>query len=295
MKRHFILLTAGALLTAVVWGLIFTKTPSAVLEVDFFDVGQGDSILIKTPYGQTMLVDGGPDNRVLDKLGSYLPPLQKRVDLIILTHPHADHVTGLVEALRRYDVGLVIMGAAYLKTDVYGEFLRTLRDKNTPIIFAKAGQAIHFGQKLNVDILSPEGNKLDLFGGYNEGFGMAGNDVNDESVVMKMSFGGLALLMTGDATSAIEKQLLDYGENLRSDILKIGHHGSKYSSLPGFLNYVKPRAAVIEVGAKNRYGHPAPATIESLNRLEVETFRTDKNGDIKVLSDGYATSIFKSR
>lgn len=295
MKKVYIFLISSALLTAVVWGLIFTKTRGVILEVDFFDIGQGDSILMKTPDGQTMLVDGGPDNKVLDKLGNYLPPLQKRVDIIVLTHPHADHVTGLVEVLKRYDVGVVIMSAAYLKTDVYGEFLRTLRDKNTPIIFAKAGQAIHFGQKLNVDILSPEGNKLDLFGGYNEGFGMAGNDVNDESVVAKISFGGFTLLMTGDATSVIEKQLLAYGNNLRSDILKIGHHGSKYSSSLEFLNYVNPKAAVIEVGAKNRYGHPAPATLESLNRSNVATFRTDKDGDIKVLSNGYATSIFKEK
>src|SRR3989344_4395991 len=221
MKRYFIFLAAVALFTAVIWGLIFVKTQGVLLEVIFFDVGQGDSILIKTPYEQTMLVDGGPDNRVLNKLGDHLPPLQKRIDIVILTHPHADHVTGLVEVLKRYDIGAVIMSAAYLKTDIYGEFLKTLRDKNTPIIFAKTGQALHFGENLNVDILSPEENKLGLFGGYNESFGMAGNDVNDDSVVTKLGFGDFTLLMTGDATSAVEKQLLDYGDNLRSDISKV--------------------------------------------------------------------------
>ncbi len=295
MKRAYLFLIISALLTAVIWGLIFTKTRSAILEVDFFDVGQGDSILIKTPYGQTMLIDGGPDNRVLDKLGNYLPPLQKRVDIIILTHPHADHVTGLVEVLKRYDVGVVIMSAAYLKTDIYGEFLKTLRDKNTPIIFTKAGQALHFGEDLNVDILSPEENNLDLFGGYNESFGMAGNDVNDDSVVTKMNFGDFALLMTGDATSVIEKKLLVYGKNLRSDILKIGHHGSKYSSSAAFLNYVNPEAAIVEVGAKNRYGHPAFATLERLKNLNISIFRTDKDGDIKVLSDGITANIYKEK
>ncbi|OGD50075.1 hypothetical protein A2608_03440 [Candidatus Azambacteria bacterium RIFOXYD1_FULL_44_10] len=317
MKRYFIFLAAVALFTAVIWGLIFVKTQGVLLEVIFFDVGQGDSILIKTPYEQTMLVDGGPDNRVLNKLGDHLPPLQKRIDIVILTHPHADHVTGLVEVLKRYDVGVVIMSAAYLKTDIYGEFLKTLRDKNTSIIFAKAGQALHFGPKMDVDILWPERNKLDLFGGYNESFGMAGNDVNDDSVVTKMSFGDFALLMTGDATSAVEKQLLAYGNGLRADILKVGHHGSKYSSSLEVLKLVQPQASIIEVGARNRYGHPAPATLDRLKNfspqgadqlLKSETFgverpqaenisifRTDKDSDIKVLSNGYTTSIFKEK
>lgn len=295
MRRYFIFMAAVALFTAVIWGLIFTKARGAVLEADFFDVGQGDSILIKTPYEQTMLIDGGPDNKILEKIGRYLPPLAKRIDIIILTHPHADHVTGLVEILKRYDIGLVVLGGANIKTDVYGEFLKTLKDKKTAIMIAKSGEALHFGDGVEFDILSPSSDGLGMFDKRNESFGKAGSDINDSSVVGKLFFKNFSALLMGDATSKIENNLLAYGSGLKSDVLKVGHHGSKYSSSAAFLNYVRPEAAMIEVGARNRYGHPTAATLERLKNLNISVFRTDKDGDIKILSDGFTANIFKEK
>ncbi|MEK9170939.1 MAG: MBL fold metallo-hydrolase, partial [Patescibacteria group bacterium] len=263
-----------------------------LLRIYVMDVGQGDAILIKTPKGQTVLIDGGPDNKVLEKLGKYLQPLQKRIDLVILTHPHADHVSGLVEILRRYDVGLVILNGADIKTDVYAEFLKAAKTNNIQILIAEAGQAIHFDDNLEFDVLSPADSDRKVFNNKSEGFGSRGNDINDTSIVGKLIYKNFSIMFMGDATSKIENRLLAYGDNLKSDILKVGHHGSKYSSFTNFLKIVAPKAGIIEVGAKNFYGHPSPATLSRLRMFNVNIFRTDQNGDIRVFSDGLTTNIF---
>ncbi|MBI2446854.1 MAG: MBL fold metallo-hydrolase [Parcubacteria group bacterium] len=279
----------------VVWFLVLSGEDGKELEIISFDIGQGDAILIKTPENQTMLIDGGPNNKVLQKLGQYLPALAKRVDIVLLTHPHADHVTGLVEVLKRYDVGAVILTGADLKTDVYSEFLKIVEEKNIPVVIAEAGEAIHFSDNLEFDVLSPEQAGDLVFNKKSEGFGSGGNDVNDTSVVGKLMFNNFSILLTGDATSKIENRLLIYGENLKSDILKAGHHGSKYSSSLSFLKFVSPKAVIIEVGAKNRYGHPSPAALSRLKMVDSETFRTDLDGDIKISTDGFTTNIYKEK
>jgi len=290
----------------IISGFLFlSKNTDRFLEIDFLDVGQGDAILVITPENQTMLIDGGPNNRVLQKLGKYLPMLEKRIDIVLLTHPHADHVAGLVEVLKRYNVGAVILSGVELKTEVYSEFLKITLEKNVPIIIAEAGQAIHFDENLEFDILAGVDGGEKVFNKNSEGFGVRGNDVNDASIVGELIFsakGGSAsggkdfsVIFMGDATSKIENQLLAYGENLESDILKAGHHGSKYSSSLLFLKFVSPKAAVIEVGAKNRYGHPTEATLSRLKMINANIFRTDQNGDIRVLSDGFTTNIYKEK
>lgn len=282
-------------ITVVVWFFVLIPNPKN-LETFFLDVGQGDAILIKTPKNQTMLIDGGPNSKVLEKLGKYLSPLQKRVDIVVLTHPHADHVTGLIEVLKRYDIGLLILGGEDLKTDVYNEFIKTVSDKKVLVLIAETGQVIHFSEDLEFDILSPQNNLSDLvFNKKSEGFGTAGNEVNDTSIVGKLIFKDFSIMFTGDATSRIENQLFIYGNSLKSDILKVGHHGSKYSSSFNFLNAVSPRAAIIEVGIKNRYGHPSPASLSRLKMFDISVFRTDENGDIKIVSDGFTTNIFTER
>jgi len=288
-------LTIILAIIAVIWFLVLSDKNNRTLEIISFDIGQGDAILIKTPENQTMLIDGGPNNKVLQKLGQYLPALTKRIDIVLLTHPHADHVTGLVEVLKRYDIGTVILSGADLKTDVYSEFLKTIKEKNIPVVIAEAGEAIHFSDNLEFDILSPERAKNLVFNKKSEGFSSGGNDVNDTSVVGKLMFKNFSILLTGDATSKIENRLLIYGDNLKSDILKVGHHGSKYSSSLLFLKFVSPKAAMIEVGAKNRYGHPSPAALSRLQIVNASIFRTDLNGDIKILTDGFTTNIYKEK
>jgi len=240
-----------------------------------------------------MLIDGGPDNKILEKLGEYLSPLQKRIDVVILTHPHADHVSGLIEVLRRYSVGLVVLNGVYLKTDNYDEFLKVIKDNKVEVLVASAGEAIHFDESLEFDIISPAENLSSLvFNQKSEGFGANSNDVNDTSIVGKLIFSDFSMMFMGDATSKIENQLLVYGDNLKSDILKVGHHGSKYSSFTTFLKLVAPKAGIIEVGAKNFYSLPSPAALSRLKMFNINVFRTDQNGDIQVLSNGFTTSIY---
>lgn len=289
------ILSAVSVIFAIVWFLVLGSQNSQSLEIISFDIGQGDSILVKTPDNQTMLIDGGPNNKVLQKLGQYLPSLTKRIDIILLTHPHADHVIGLIEVLKRYDVGAVILSGADLKTDVYSEFLKIVKEKNIPVVIAQAGEAIHFSNNLEFDILSPEQAENLVFNKKSEGFSSGGNDVNDTSVVGKLIFNDFRVMFMGDATSKIENRLLIYGENLKSDILKVGHHGSKYSSSLSFLKFVSPKAAIIEVGAKNRYGHPSESALSRLEMFDINIFRTDLNGDIKILSDGFTTNIYKEK
>lgn len=298
MKMKLLLKILAGVLTAVfvVWFLILFQKPARILEADFFDVGQGDAILIKTPKNQTMLIDGGPNNIILEKIGNYLPVFNKKIDIILLTHPHADHVIGLIEVLKRYEVGLVVLTGVDLKTDVYYEFLKAAKDKNIKILVAQAGEAIHFNKELEFDILSPPRDLSDLvFNKKSEGFGSAGNDINDTSIIGKLIFRDFGVMLMGDATSKIENKILIYDQNLKSDILKVGHHGSKYSSSLNFLNAVSPKAAIIEVGAKNRYGHPSEATLSRLKTSDTNIFRTDLNGDVKVLSDGFTASIYKEK
>jgi len=297
MKNQLKILIGLLLIALIIWFLVLNQRPERILETDFLDVGQGDAILIKTPKGQTVLIDGGPDNKVLEKLGKYLQPLQKRIDLIILTHPHADHVSGLIEVLRRYSVGLVVLNGVYLKTDNYDQFLNAIEDNKVKVLIAEAGEAIHFDKDLEFDILSPNKNPAGLaFNKNSESFGTAGNDVNDTSIVGKLIFNDFSIMFMGDATSRIENRLLaSYGSSLKSDILKAGHHGSKYSSFTNFLGAVAPKAGIIEVGAKNFYGLPSQAALSRFKMFGANIFRTDQNGDIRVLSDGFTADIYKEK
>ena len=247
MKNRLIILIGLSAVALTIWFLVFIQKPNLILEADFLDVGQGDSILIKTPKGQTFLIDGGPDNKILEKLGKYLSPLGKRIDVVLLTHPHADHVSGLIEVLRRYDIGLVILNGVYLKTDNYDEFLKALKESKAKVLIAEVGEAVHFDKDLEFDIMAAPAS-----GVTND------NDANETSIVGKLIYNDFSIMFMGDAGLKIENQILAFGENLKSDILKVGHHGSKYSSFIGFLKAVAPKAGIIEVGAKNFYGHPSP-------------------------------------
>ena len=296
MKNQLKILIGLLMVALIIWFLVLNQKPGRILEADFLNVGQGDAVLIKTPKGQTVLIDGGPDNKVLEKLGKYLQPLQKRIDIIILTHPHADHVSGLIEVLRRYSVGLVILNGVYLKTDNYDQFLNAIEENKVKVLIAEAGEAIHFDKDLEFDILSPNKNPAGLvFNKNSESFGTGGNDVNDTSIVGKLIYNDFSIIFMGDATSKIENQLLAYGDDLKSDVLKVGHHGSKYSSFTNFLKTVAPKAGIIEVGAKNFYSFPSQAALSRLEMFNVNIFRTGQNGDIRILSDGFTANVYKEK
>ena len=282
-RFYKILLILGmvACLAAVVLFWLYYNQPKK-LEVDFLDVGQGDAILIKAPGGQNILVDGGPDKTVLRRLGENLAWWDRQIDLIILTHAHDDHVTGLIDVLKRYRVKKIIYTGAIHNAPNYLSWLKTVRDKKTPLVIIDKEQVINLGAGAKIDILYPDESFL----------GKIIDDLNQSSVVFRLTYGQIRFFLTGDAGEPVEKKLLEQGADLSADVLKVGHHGSKYSSGEEFLEKVRPKIAVIEVGKNNDFGHPNLRIIKRLERLGAEIFRTDLNGTIKAVSDGVSIKIY---
>lgn len=246
------------------------------LEVDFLDVGQGDAILIKTPYEQNILIDGGPDNGILPELGNSLAFFDKELDLVILTHPHSDHVAGLVEVLRRYKVKKVLMTGVVHNAPDYFAFLEEIDKQDIETEIAKAQQEISFGPDLVLKVLYP----------WSDLSGQKAENINDTSVVTKLVYKNSSFLLTGDAEEIVELDLLNNSVDVSADVLKVAHHGSKYSSTVEFLTKVDPQYAVIQVGENNDFGHPHLRTLDNLQKDNIEILRTDQLGTIKFISDG---------
>ena len=277
VKLYKILLILGIAAVLVVIPLFWlTYNQPRNLEINFLDVGQGDAILIKTPGGQNILIDGGPDKTAVRRLGENLAWWDKQIDLMILTHPHDDHATGLTEVLKRYRVKRILYTGAAHNTPNYLAWLRTVQDKKAPLTIIDKEQTIVLGENARLEILYPVESLLNKIL----------SDLNDSSIVVKLIYGQNRFLLTGDAGLEIEKILLAGGVDLSADVLKVGHHGSQYSSSQEFLEKVKPQIAVIEVGKDNDFGHPNLRIIKRLERIGARIFRTDEAGTVRIGSDG---------
>ncbi|MDD4902429.1 MAG: ComEC/Rec2 family competence protein [Patescibacteria group bacterium] len=287
-RRTKVLIIFGAALALISFCLfLFFYHPQKLLEVDFLNVGQGDAELIKTPYGQTILIDGGPDNKVMSELGRNLPWLDRKIDLVINTHPHDDHVSGLIDILKKYQVERILMtaalthpaslGSAPLPRGEYAppfeEFLKVRAEKKTPIIIVAGPEKITLGPDLILEIIYPDKNDL-------------GADLNEDSIVARLIYKNKTFLFVGDAGNKTEAELLAEKIDLKAGVLKVGHHGSETSSSLDFLRAVSPQIAVIECGPDNQFGFPKPDTLWRLAKIGAQTFRTDLNGTIKIKSDG---------
>lgn len=276
-KLYKILLILGivASVAAVLLFWLYWRAPHN-LEVDFLDVGQGDAILIKAPAGQNILIDGGPDKTVIKRLGENLPWWDKKIDLMILTHPHDDHVTGLIDVLKRYQVKKILYTGVAHNAPNYLTWLKLVRDKKSPLAIIDKEQTIDLGAGAKLEILYPDESFLNK----------TVDDLNQSSIVIKLTHGQNKFLLTGDAGELVEKNLVGRGADLTADVLKIGHHGSDTSSSEAFLDKIQPRLAIISVGEDNQFGHPNLRIIKRLERLEAKIYRTDENGTIRLVSDG---------
>jgi competence protein ComEC len=279
---------AGAVFVFVAAGFVFFPQIQArgKLQVVFFSVGQGDSSLVRLPTGEDILIDGGPNNNVLEKLGRSLPFFDRKIELVIVTHPHADHIFGLIEVLERYEVDKVLMTGAENSTDFFEEFLRILEEKNIPVEMADRGDKINFGNVL-MEILWPV-NGIEVPD--------AEKKFNDNSIVFNLKYGGNNFLFTGDATCEAEEEIIKLGSIWANsetgfEVLKVPHHGSKTSSCENFLAELKPDAAIISVGKDNKYNLPAAGTVKRLEDFARELFRTDENGDIAFVCDEVACEV----
>jgi len=280
-SRHSLLkwLIPPLLLAAIlVWAAVLI-TPDDNLHVSFLDVGQGDAILIQTPNHQNILIDGGPSPQIIDlELGEKLPFWDRTMDLMISTQPQADHITGLVEVLQRYKVKQVLEPGVSYNSCVYQEWLKLIEEKEIKHYVAKAEQEIDLGSGIKIEVLNPP----------EEFFKGTSADVDNNGVVLRLSWGEVSFLFTADIRWEGEFELIKQRANLRSTVLKVAHHGSKTSTMPQFLAVVDPQITVISVGANNTFGHPNPEVVERLReRLgEDSIYLTSENGTVEFITDG---------
>ena len=274
LKKHPILLIIFSLLVATVFIWFISADQEShrqYLTVAFLDVGQGDAIFIEAPNGRQVLVDGGPDQKVLTQLTAVMPFGDKSIDLVIATHADSDHIGGLPAVLDNYQVSMVMENGASSTTKNYQALENIISEKNIKKEIARRGMKIILDKEKNIylDILFPDRDVADL-------------ESNDGSIVAKLIYGEESFMLTGDSTSYVENIIYwnESPETLKSTILKLGHHGSKTSSSAMWLKRVNPETAIISAGLNNRYNHPSPETLDRLKMLNIPYRSTAKEGNI---------------
>jgi len=246
------------------------------LQVIFFDVGQADCILLKTD-GRTMLIDAGNLRQDALILGYLQEHGVTKLDYLVATHPHADHIGSMAAVIRAMDsIGEIIMPNRTHTTETYKDLLNAIEEKDVPMTIPSPGDEFMFGEA-RVQVLAP--NRASYA------------NINDYSVVLRVEFGSKSFLFTGDADTASEREQLANGLTLKADVLKVAHHGSRDSSTQNYLNAVAPSYAVISLGAKNTYGHPHAEAMTRLNGTNAVIYRTDLNGTIIFTTDGIEITI----
>lgn len=274
----YILVAILFLFAFFIWYLVYKeKNKTNYLTVAFLDVGQGDSIYIEAPNGKQMLIDGGPDGEVLGRLGELMPFSDRTIDIILETHPDMDHIGGLPFVLDNYRVSSIIENGVPSNTEVYQNLENKILKKKIKKIIANSGMRIILDEEKNIyfDILFPDRDISEM-------------ESNDGSVVGKLSYGEKSFMFMGDATIYTEN-IIGWGKSsgvLDSDILKLGHHGSRTSSSVLWLEEVDPEIAIISVDKNNRYGHPHKEVLDRLDTLGIKYLNTYEKGNIIFKTDG---------
>ena len=243
------------------------------IAVSFIDVGQGESILVRST-GHAVLIDGGEHSQRNAVLNYLRDAGVRRLDYVVATHPHSDHIGGLVAVLSQVDVGRVVMPDVTHTTDTFRRFLEAIENRNIPVTIPEPGDVLRAGMI-----------ELAVIGPPNPHPGPQDN-LNNASIVLRLVHGRTSVLFTGDAEEELERWILDSGAYISSSVLSVGHHGSRTSTSEAFLHAVSPRAAVISLGANNQFGHPHREVTDRLNARGVTIFRTDQLGTVRMITDG---------
>lgn len=280
-KRIKIALIVSCIAVLFLGGKILFFSAREVFAVHFLDVGQGDSQLIKFPHGVEILIDGGnPNGRAVQELSEVMPANDRVIELVALTHPQLDHYGGLIETLKRYKVGVFLWNGRDSDAVAYQELKKTIKEKSIPTFVLRKGDLISYGD-YGIKTIWPE-----------EKYAYT-KEPNDGSLVLELNSPNSRVLFTGDIGTNIEAEIAKFYKD-EVDVLKVPHHGSKYSSSLKFLELLRPKVAVIGVG-KNSYGHPTKDTLSRLASIGAQVFRTDQNGTVSAVFERDLLKIFEQR
>lgn len=270
----------------LVWQEIYHIQNNNLLKVIFLDVGQGDSILIEAPNGNQLLIDGGPDNKVIEQLGKNMKFFDRSINALLTTHADRDHINGLISVLGKYKIKTFLDTDNETKTQNFLDLKELIKNKGVQEIninpsslsLGRASKNIEIildkKHQIYLEILFPENSAKDW-------------ETNMASVVTKLIYKNKSFIFTGDSPAEVEKYLVSaYGKSLKADVLKLGHHGSKTSSSEEFLEAIDPDYAIVSAGLNNSYGHPSPETLDKLKNLKIKYLETSKVGGIEFDTDG---------
>lgn len=294
-KLRYGYLISGIIIGCILLFNFIITLPDGKLHIIFCNVGQGDGALIKFPDGRDMVVDGGPNNSILSCLSDHLPFWQRHIDMVLLTHPQDDHLFGLISVFQRYSVGYFLRSDVPNETASYDELMRAVKTNHTRVEYMTRGRSLTVDH-VRLSFLWPsqaqiaKGKEIQAMAESERETGnvlaAAIGDLNEYCLVFELHYGTFDALFTGDADAPVEPNFIgDKLADSQLEVLKVPHHGSKTGMTRGFVDWVRPKLAVISVG-KNFFGQPAPEAINMLQNAGARVLRTDKNGDIEVISDG---------
>lgn len=269
----------------IVWSLLVASTVSNIrfpwgtsqrqyLQVHYLDVGQGDSALIETPSGVQVLIDGGSDGRVLSKLSHEMSFFDRDIDIVVGTHPDKDHIGGLIDVLKRYTAHTILTTENKGDTSTYSLYNKLKKAEGADVLNVQRGQVFILDASTTLRVLFPDSDPTDM-------------ESNTSSIVLQLIYGSSTFMFTGDSPKSIEEYLVHVeGAGLKSDVLKLGHHGSRTSSSEVYIDTVQPKFAIISAGKNNKYGHPHVEVTDMLFNRHIPMLETSKEGTITMLSDG---------
>jgi len=286
--RRSVKITGYAILTLLflclcIWYAVIQESRNGLLTVSFLNIGQGDSIFIEAPSGRQALIDGGPSGIVLRELSKFIPWYDRTIDVVIPTHPDADHIGGLVDVLPRYKIGTIVHSDVEGDTATAKALVEGMAREGAQQVIARRGQLIDLGGGVYIEVLFPDRSVKNV-------------ETNTGCVVTRLVYGKTSFMLSCDAPKEIENYLVRLdGADLRSDVLKAGHHGSKNSSSELFVGFVNPEYGVFSRGCNNKYGHPAPEVTALFERFGIPTGDTCKDGTITFTSNGLQISRSTSK